>query len=910
MDMKVFANSASLGITLPWKSMRTMRRLLVRHNRVVSSSPVGSSTRWEDIIFGHPTTRSLLKRNGGWNPRFTFTPAAVKALSLSDDFDSVTGKALLDGLQKVASTSTAAQSPSTIMVGKSGEEAPHIVATEVVGGSVNKEDLDPCLSQARIALVQAYLREKRIDDALNVILEMEQEPGEDAKSLALALMARCARERHPKLDGLNLLIDRMEHAVGDMKYRDWQRMLGYTFWMVGVGRMAALDSAERTRRGGIQGAVGCINEIWDRFEVSMSENHHHGLYSRAYFARAEALARCSGAQLVCKAEDELLARKAALSLALDAMTQALMLESELEECNATSGGYNYHAKMQRKDPFTFALAEIMRALARTSLSYITVLEVAERFHAACGYNRPEPSVLADRLYYALIELSRHTKNAEYASLPESREDMDLYTRALPGVADGMSEGLLGKDVKNYPNIRGACMQVLCTAHNFSSKEIRGSRIAQKRATKLLKRMKEEGGDKPTTLGETGLNSVIHLFSDASREKAPIPREDLECAVSALECLHAIGKRPTVRAGSRMVLSVKKWGSNEQKNTVRQLLGHVWDEYKGGSWLNIRNTAGVVDNVQALAESGQGYRAMSALRRLRKSGAFAPPLKGKHRQNNNDKKQHITPRIYKECLAALGARDMQAITRYERRYSRNPDPVVRWSLQDMGATGEVLIDTQVLNWSLAAYLRAVKLPELSESQRKDRALEACFLMRDIVQGCFNSPVRPDVETYQTLLEILCRANLMVEALHLLDDITKATGVAPNEVCYNLALQGFAYSGDMHGASIVRTHMSNLGYVPNNASVTALLTGHLKCGDYQKAISTAQHAFNQYGSRPRFDTFLTVVRDALNAQDMYDARRALSVAELVWTDDEQSLSVLTEMVEIGIAKDEERNNTSDM
>ncbi len=892
----MFANSASLGITQPWQSMRTMRRLLARHNRVASSSSVASSTRWEDIVLDHPATRSLLKKNGGGNSHFAFTPAAVKALSLSKDFDSVTGKALLDGLQKVAATAAATQLQSIMMMGERGV--------------VNKEDLGPCLSQTRLALVQAYLREKRIDDALKLILEVEQEPGEDAKSLALALMARCARERHPKLDGLNLLMERMENAKGEMKYREWQRMLGYTFCMVGAGRMAALDSAERTRRGGIQGVVDCINKIWDHLLSSVSENHHCGLYSRAYFARAEALARCSGAQLVCKAEDELLARKMALSLALDAMTQALMLESELEKYNASSGGYNYHSKMQRNDPFTYALAEIMRALARTSSPYVTVLEVAERFHAAYGCNRPDPSILADRLCYALIELSRHTKNAEYASSTESREDMDLYTRALPGVADGMSEGLLGKDVKNYHNIRGACMQVLCTAHNFSSKETRGSRTAQKRAAKLLKRMKEEGGDKMMTLGEIGLNSIIHLFSDASREKVPIPRKDLECAVSALECLHTISKRPTVRTGSKLVLSIKKWGSNEQKNTVRQLLGHIWDEYKGGSWVNIHNTSRVARDVQALAESGQGYRAMVELRRLRKSGAIAPPFQGQQLRQphgGDDKRQNITPRIYKECLAALGTRDMQAVTRFERKYSRNPDPIVRWSLQDVTATGEVLIDTQVLNWSLAAYLRAVKLPELTESQLKDRALEACFLMRDVVQGCFNLPVNPDVVTYQTLLEILCRANLMVEALHLLDDITKTTGVAPNEVCYNLALQGFAYSGDMHGASIVRTHMSNLGYVPNNASVTALLTGHLKGGDYPKAISTAQHAFNQYSSRPRFNTFLTAVTDALNVHDTYDARRALDVAKLVWADTEESLSALTKMVEIAVAKDKGTNRS---
>ncbi len=905
MEMKVLANSAHLGITHLRQNMRTMRRHLVRHNRVSSNSSVGSSTKWEEIIFGHPATRSLLKRNGGGNPHFAFTRAAVKALSLSKDFNSVTGKALLNGLQKVADMAATDQLPSTIMMGERGEESPRVVATEVVEGVVNKENLGPCLSQARIALVQAYLREKRLDDALKLMLEVEHEPDEeDAKSLALALMARCALERHPKLNELNLLIDRMEHAVDKMKYREWQRMLGYSFWMVGIGRMAALDSAERTRMGGIQGAVGCINEIWERFVSLVNEKEHSGLYSRAYFARAEALARCSGAQLVCKAEDELISRKVALSLALDAMTQALMLESKLEKCNgASSGGYNYHAKMERKDPFTYALAEIMRALARTSSPYMTVLEVAEQFGSAWGCNRPDRSVLAGRLFYALIELSRHTKNCEYASLTESRKDMNAYTRVLPVIADGMSEGLLREDVKNYPEIRGACLQVLCTAHNFSSKESRESRIAQRWANRLLKRIKEEGGDK-TTLGETGLNSIIHLFSDASREKVPIPQEDLGCAISALECLHSINKRPTVRTGSRMVLSVKKWGSNEQKDTVRQLLGHIWDEYKGGSWLNVRRTTPrVIDDVQALAESGQGYRAISALRRLRKSDAVAPPFQGKHRQVNGDKRQNVTPRIYKECLAALGARDMQAVTKFERRYSGNPDPVVRWSLQGMVSNGEVLIDTQVLNWSLAAYLRAVKLPELSESQVKDRALEACFLMRDMVQGSFSSPVHPDVETYQTLLKILCRASLMVEALHLLDDITKTTGVAPNEVCYNLALQGFAYSGDMQGADIVRTHMNNLGYVPNNASVTAMVTGHLKGGDYPKAISAVQHAFNQYNSRPRFDTFIAAVRDALNAQDVYDARRALTVAKLVWGDTEQS--VLTDMVEMAVAKDEGRN-----
>ncbi len=896
MDMKIFASSASLGVTRPRQSMRTMKRLLIRHNRVASSSSVASPTRWEDILLGHTATRSLLGKNGDGNSHFVFTPAALKALSLSKDFDSVTGKALLDGLQKVAATAISTQLQSIMIRGEKGV--------------VNKENLGPCLSQTRLALVQAYLREKRIDDALKLILETEQEPGEDAKSLALALMARCSRERHPKLDGLDLLVERMESAKGEMKYREWQRMLGYSFWMVGVGRMAALNSAERTRRGGIQGAVGCINEIWDHLLSSVSEKRHCGLYSRAYFARAEALARCSGAQLVCKSENELLARKMALSLALDAMTQAIILESELETCGASSGGYNYHAKMQRNDPFTCALAEIMRALARTSSSYVTVLEVAERLRAAYGCNKPDPFILADRLCYAIIELSRHTKNSEYASSTESREDLDLCARSLPVVADSMSEGLLGKDIKDYPHVRGACMQVLCTAHNYSSKETRGSRTAQKRATKVLKRMKEEGGDKMMALGEIGLNSIIHLFSDASREKVPIPRNDLEYAISVLECLHANSKRPTVRTGSKMALSVKKWGTSEQKNIVRKLLGHIWDEYKGGSWVNVRNTCGVARDVQALAESGQGYRAMVELRRLRKSGGIAPPFQGQqHGQANggDDKRQRITPRIYKECLAALGMRDMQAVTRFERRYSRNPDPIVRWSLKDMAETGEVLIDTQVLNLSLAAYLRAVKLPELTESQLKDRALEACNLIRDVVQGSFNLAVNLDLVTYQTLLEILCRANLMVEALHLLDDITKTTGVAPNEVCYNLALQGFAYSGDMHGASIVRTHMSNLGYVPNNASVTALLTGHLKGGDYTNAISTAQHAFNQYSSRPRFDTFLTAVKDALNAHDTYDARRALDVAKLVWADTEESLSALAKMVEISVAKDKRRNRS---
>ncbi|RZC50743.1 hypothetical protein C5167_019170 [Papaver somniferum] len=106
---------------------------------------------------------------------------------------------------------------------------------------------------------------------------------------------------------------------------------------------------------------------------------------------------------------------------------------------------------------------------------------------------------------------------------------------------------------------------------------------------------------------------------------------------------------------------------------------------------------------------------------------------------------------------------------------------------------------------------------------DRAIET---FRDM--SCI-----PDLYTYSTLIDGLCKENRIEEAITLLDEM-QSEGCFPNEVTYNALINGLCKKGDIARASKLVENMFLKGCIPNEVTYNTLIHGLCLKGKLEKAV----------------------------------------------------------------------------
>ena len=90
---------------------------------------------------------------------------------------------------------------------------------------------------------------------------------------------------------------------------------------------------------------------------------------------------------------------------------------------------------------------------------------------------------------------------------------------------------------------------------------------------------------------------------------------------------------------------------------------------------------------------------------------------------------------------------------------------------------------------------------------------------------NRNIYPDVVTYNSLINGLCKADKLQEALQLLDVMGKM-GHQPNEITYNTLLNGFCRVGNLEKVRALLQELPEKGCRPKVVSYSTLINGLLQ------------------------------------------------------------------------------------
>ncbi|KAJ4831200.1 hypothetical protein Tsubulata_007576 [Turnera subulata] len=137
-----------------------------------------------------------------------------------------------------------------------------------------------------------------------------------------------------------------------------------------------------------------------------------------------------------------------------------------------------------------------------------------------------------------------------------------------------------------------------------------------------------------------------------------------------------------------------------------------------------------------------------------------------------------------------------------------------------------------------------------------------------------PVRncdPDLYTYSTLMDGLCREDRIEEAVSLLDEM-QIEGCFPNPVSFNVLINGLCKKGDLARAAKLVDNMFLKGCVPNQVTYNTLIHGLCLKGKLDKAISLLDRMVSSK-CMPNGVTYGTVINGLVRQRRAMDGVRVV-------------------------------------
>ncbi|KAI8840398.1 hypothetical protein BJ741DRAFT_597212 [Chytriomyces cf. hyalinus JEL632] len=148
-------------------------------------------------------------------------------------------------------------------------------------------------------------------------------------------------------------------------------------------------------------------------------------------------------------------------------------------------------------------------------------------------------------------------------------------------------------------------------------------------------------------------------------------------------------------------------------------------------------------------------------------------------------------------------------------------------------------------------------------------------KQIFDEVIKSSVTPTIQTYGTLIHILCRAGQVDEAHEVVrTEIPRLLGAPGNHVMYNTLLQGYAsQKGDFPSAIKILSEMKSLGLKPLVTTFNILISGHVRHHEFNGAQQW-YNALLSAGLKPTLVTYNILInmyvkmKDPLAAQAVFD------------------------------------------
>ncbi|KAG8037221.1 hypothetical protein GUJ93_ZPchr0020g33574 [Zizania palustris] len=107
--------------------------------------------------------------------------------------------------------------------------------------------------------------------------------------------------------------------------------------------------------------------------------------------------------------------------------------------------------------------------------------------------------------------------------------------------------------------------------------------------------------------------------------------------------------------------------------------------------------------------------------------------------------------------------------------------------------------------------------------------------DLFREMKKQGISPDVVTYTSIIDGLCKSKAMDKAYDLFREMKKQ-GISPDVVTYNSIIDGLCKSKEMDKAEKVLQQMLDAGVQPNNITYSSLINGYSSLGMWKESVRT--------------------------------------------------------------------------
>ncbi|PWA91583.1 pentatricopeptide repeat (PPR) superfamily protein [Artemisia annua] len=170
--------------------------------------------------------------------------------------------------------------------------------------------------------------------------------------------------------------------------------------------------------------------------------------------------------------------------------------------------------------------------------------------------------------------------------------------------------------------------------------------------------------------------------------------------------------------------------------------------------------------------------------------------------------------------------------------------------------------------------------LCKARRVDDALDMLKKMKDGTDGIV---IKPDVILYNTLIDGLCKVGRQEEGLELMKQMMLDDSCVPSVVTYNCLIDGFCKSGEVERGQELFDQMSENGLDPNVITVNTLVDGMCKHGRIGNAMEFFRKMQEEKGIKGNVVTYSTLISAFCTVNNIEKAMRLFDEMESVGSPD---------------------------
>ncbi|KAF5464356.1 hypothetical protein F2P56_014437 [Juglans regia] len=157
---------------------------------------------------------------------------------------------------------------------------------------------------------------------------------------------------------------------------------------------------------------------------------------------------------------------------------------------------------------------------------------------------------------------------------------------------------------------------------------------------------------------------------------------------------------------------------------------------------------------------------------------------------------------------------------------------------------------------------ILINHMCKARRVDEALEVFEKMKGVSDGL---SVEPDVITYNTLIDGLCKVGRQEEGLTLMDQMRSENKCMPNTVTYNCLINGFCKAGEIERAQELFDQMNKETVFPNVITLNTLVDGMCRHGRINSAVQFFDEMRSE-GLKGNAVTFTTLINAFCNVNNI--------------------------------------------